>query len=199
MVKIWLAALAPLLEGHPHNFQFIKSVTYFILIASYHSHADTMVKYLQTALSGISSNIHLFLPYCKSRSMSEMPIINSVPHYIECIRDLGCAKHSETEMYESTDKNLFEDGYHSFNKVSYIPQMWQLERCLFHIKSRVHIQLHIVKTDLISPKADMCRKLLVGDSLASNTLAPSLMPRIKCVMCTHNTPASVIFPSGISI
>jgi hypothetical protein len=34
MVKVWLAALAPLLRGHPDHFKFIKSVTDFILITS---------------------------------------------------------------------------------------------------------------------------------------------------------------------
>jgi len=36
MVKVWLAALAPLLKGHPDHFEFIKSVTDFIFITSYH-------------------------------------------------------------------------------------------------------------------------------------------------------------------
>ena len=83
MVKVWLAALAPLLKWHPDHFKFIKSVTDFILITSYHSHTETTLKYLQDALSGISSNIHLFLPYRKSHSMSKIPKIHSLLHYIE--------------------------------------------------------------------------------------------------------------------
>jgi len=78
MVKVWLAVLAPLRIWNPDNFKFIKSVTDFILIASYHSHTETTLKYLQDALSGISSNIHLFLPYCKSHSMSKIPKIHSL-------------------------------------------------------------------------------------------------------------------------
>jgi len=46
MVKVWLAVLAPLVRGHPDDFKFIKSVTDFILIASYHSHTETTLKYL---------------------------------------------------------------------------------------------------------------------------------------------------------
>jgi hypothetical protein len=83
MMKVWLAALAPLLEGHPNHFKFIKSVTDFILITSYHSHTETTLKYLQDALSGISSNIHLFVPYRKSHSMSKIPKIHSLLHYID--------------------------------------------------------------------------------------------------------------------
>jgi len=83
MVKIWLPALAPLINGHPNLFNFMKSVIDFILIASYHSHTETTLKYLQDALSGISSNIHLFLPYRKSHSMSIIPKIHSLLHGIE--------------------------------------------------------------------------------------------------------------------
>ena len=82
MVKVWLAALAPLLKRHPDHFKLIKSITNFILFASYHSHTETMFKYLQDALSGISSTIHLFLPYCKSHRMSKIPKIRSLLHDI---------------------------------------------------------------------------------------------------------------------
>jgi len=123
MVKVWLAALAPLLKGHPDHFKFIKSVTDFILITSYHSHTETTLKYLQDALSGISSNIHLFLPYCKSHSISKIPKIHSLLHYIKCIREMGSADNSDTEISEAVHKNLIKDGYRSSNKVNYIPQM----------------------------------------------------------------------------
>jgi len=46
IVKVLLAALAPLLTGHPDYFKFIKSLTDFILIAFYHSHTETMLKFL---------------------------------------------------------------------------------------------------------------------------------------------------------
>jgi hypothetical protein len=77
MAQVWHPALAPLLKGHPAHIEFIKSVTEFLLIASCHFNTNTMLKYLQDALGGISSNIHLFLPYCKSHSMSKIP--KSVP------------------------------------------------------------------------------------------------------------------------
>ena len=85
MVDVWLAAFAPLVEGHPDHLKFIKSVTDFILIASYHSHTETTLNYLQHALSGITNSIHLFLPYHKSHSMSKIPKIDSLLHYIKCI------------------------------------------------------------------------------------------------------------------
>jgi hypothetical protein len=82
MVKVWLPALAPLLKGHPDHFMFVQSVTDFILIASYHSLTETTLKYLQDMLSGISSNIHLFLPYHKSHSISQISKIHSLLHYV---------------------------------------------------------------------------------------------------------------------
>ena len=123
IVKVYLAALALLSKGHPDHFKSIKSVTNFILIASYHSHTQTTLKYLHDALSGISSNIHLFLPYRKSHSISKMPKIHSLLHYIECIRDMGSANNSETKISEAAHKDLIKDGYHSSNKFIYIPQM----------------------------------------------------------------------------
>jgi len=199
MVKVWLAAFAPLLKGHPDHFKFIKSVTYFILITSYHSRTKTTLKYLQDALSGISSNIHLFLPYRKSHRMSNIPNIDSLLHYIECIREMGSADNSDTEISEAGHKILIKDGYRSCNKVNYIPQMLLWETRLFHIKSRVSIILHIVKLHLLPPKADIFRKLLAGDSLASDTLSPGLIPRINGVMSKRNTIATLIFPERISI
>ena len=99
MVKVWVA---PLLKGHPDNFMFVKSATDFILIASYHSHTETTPKYLQVAFTGICSNIHLFLPYRKSHSISRICKIHSLLHYIECIREMGSAHNSDTEISEAT-------------------------------------------------------------------------------------------------
>jgi hypothetical protein len=199
MVKVWLAALAPLVKGHPDHFKFIKSVTDFILITSCHSHTETTLKYLLDALSGISSNIHLFQPYRKSHSLSKIHKIHSLLHYIECIREMGSADNSDTEICEAAHKNLIKDSYRSSTKVNYIPQMLRWETRLFHIKSRVSILLHIVKLDPLSPKADICRKLLLADSLASDKLSPGLIPRINGVMSKHNTIATQTFPEGISI
>jgi len=199
IVKVWLAALTPLLKGHPDHCKFIKSVTDFILITSYHSHTETTLKYLQDALSGISSNIHLFLPYHKSHSMSKIPKIHSLLHYIKCIREMGSANNSDTEISEAAHQNIIKDGYRYSNKVNYIPQIVRWETRLFHIKSRVSILLHIINLDPLLPKADICRKLLVGDSLASDILSPGLIPRINEVMSKCNTIATLTFPEGINI
>jgi hypothetical protein len=70
---------------------------------------------------------------------------------------------------------------------------------LFHIKSRVSILLPIMKSHPLSLKATICRKLLVGDSLASKKLSPGLRPRINSLLSKHNTIATLTFPEGISI
>jgi len=199
MVKIWLPALAPHLKGHPDHFKFIKSVTDFILIASYHSHNETTLKYLQDALSGISSNIHLFLLYRKSHSMRKIRKVHSLLHYIECNREMGSADNSDNKISEAAHKNIIKDGYHSFNKVNYIPQMLRWEIHLFHIKSKVSILRYIIQSDPLSPKEDICRKLLVPDFLTSDKLSPSLIPRINGVMSKHSMIATLTFPEGISI
>jgi hypothetical protein len=86
--------------------------------------------------------------------MNKIPKIHSLLHYIECIREMGSADNSDTEISEAAHKNLFTDGYRFSNKVNYIPQMLRWETRLFHIKSRVSILLHIVELDPLSPKAD---------------------------------------------
>ncbi|KAF8252514.1 hypothetical protein K440DRAFT_536575, partial [Wilcoxina mikolae CBS 423.85] len=123
MLKVWLAALAPLLKGHPNHLKFLKSVTDFILIAGYHSHTETTLRYLQDALHGISRNIHLFLPYRHNQSISKIPKIHSLFHYIECIKEMGSTDNSDTEVSEAAHKNLIKDGYRTSNKVDYILQM----------------------------------------------------------------------------
>ena len=199
IVKVSLSALAPRLKGHPEHFKFIKSVSDFILIASYHSHTKTMLKYLLDVLSGISSNIHLFLPYRKSHSMSKIPKIHLLLHYIKCITEIGSDDHCDIEISEAAHKIIIKDCYHSSNKVNYIQQMMQWKTCLFHIKLRVSILLHILKSDSLSPKADIGRKLLVEDLLASDKLSPGLIPRINAVMSKRNTIATLTFPEGIGI
>jgi hypothetical protein len=86
-----------------------------------------------------------------------------------------------------------------FQKVNYILQMLGWETRLFRIKSRVSILLHIVKLDPLSLKPDICRKLLVGDSLASDKLSPGLIPHINGVMNKRNTIGTLTYPEGISI
>jgi hypothetical protein len=112
---------------------------------------------------------------------------------------MDSADNSDTEISEAAHKNLIKDCYHSSNKVNYIPQMLRWEMRLFHIKSRVSILLHIIKLDPLSPKADMWRKLLGGDSLASDKVSPGLIPRINGVISKCNMIATVAFPEGISI
>jgi hypothetical protein len=104
------AALAPLLKGHHDHFKLIKSATLFLLIATYHSHTKTTLKYLQNALSGISSTIHLFQLYHTSHSFSKIPKIHSLLHYIEYIREMGTADNNDTEISETTYQNLITDG-----------------------------------------------------------------------------------------
>jgi len=127
MVKVWLVVLAPVHNGCHNYFQFIKSVSDFIVTASYHFHTKTTLNYLQDTLCGICCNIHLFLPYRKSYSMSKLPTIHSFPHCIEWIREMGSASNSDTKISEAADTNLIKNGYHSSNRVKYIPQMLQLE------------------------------------------------------------------------
>jgi len=112
---------------------------------------------------------------------------------------MGSADNSDTEISEAAHKILIKDGYRSSNMVNYIPQMLRWETRLFHFKLRVIILLHIVKLDPHSPKADICRKLHVGDSLASDQLSLGLIPRINGVMSKRNTIATLTFPEGISI
>ncbi|KAF8245053.1 hypothetical protein K440DRAFT_515626, partial [Wilcoxina mikolae CBS 423.85] len=89
----------------------LKSVTDFILIARYQSHTETTLKYLQDALHSISRNIYLFLPYRHNQFISKIPKIHSLFHYIECIKEMGSADNSDTEVSEATHKNLIKDSY----------------------------------------------------------------------------------------
>jgi len=173
MEDSWLATFAEPLTGDPNDFQFIKSVTDFIQIASYHSHTQTMLKYLQDTLSGIRSNIHLFLPYHKSHSMSKIPKIHSLLHYIECNREICSANNSDTKISEPTDKNLIMDGYCSSNKVNCILQILRWEMCPFRTRSRVTIRLHMGISNPLSPMADIRTQLLGGDCLVSDILSHS--------------------------
>ncbi|KAF8245028.1 hypothetical protein K440DRAFT_504296, partial [Wilcoxina mikolae CBS 423.85] len=125
MLKVWLAALAPLFKGHPNYFKFLTSVTDFILVAGYHSHTDSTLRYLQNVLHSISRIIHLFLPYRHNQSISKIPKIHCLFHYIECIKKIGSTDNSDTDVSDAAHNNLIKDSYRASNKVDYIPQMLQ--------------------------------------------------------------------------
>jgi hypothetical protein len=127
MVILWLATLARLLQGHPNNIKIIKSGTDFILFARYHSHTETTLKYLHDVLSGISSNIHLIILYRKSQIISKIANSDPLLLYIECIREMGSASNSESELPGAAHENLFSDVYCSSNEVIYIRQLLQWE------------------------------------------------------------------------
>jgi hypothetical protein len=67
------------------------------------------------------------------------------------------------------------------------------------MKLKVSTLLRIIKSDPLSPKADICPQLLAGDSLASNNISPGLIPRINGVGSKCNTIATLPFPEGMSI
>jgi len=131
--------------------------------------------------------------------MNKIPNIHSLFHYIECIREMGFADNSDTEISEAPHNNLIKDGYCSSNKVGYIPQMLQWEMHLFHIKSRVSILLHIVNLHFFPPKADIFKGLLLRDPQVSNKLSPRLIPRINGVISKCKTIVTLTFPEGTTI
>ena len=199
MLKVWLAALAPLLKGHPNHLKFLKLVTNFILIAWYYSHTEMILQYLQDLLHGIIRNIYLFLPYCHNQSISKMPKIYSLFHYIECIKEINSADNSEREISEAIHKNLIKDSYHASNKVDYILQMLRWETHFFQIKLRVSILLYMIKVALLLTKEETYRKLLIGDSHSYDEPISSLNPCINGVIRKCNAIASLVFPNEITI
>lgn len=157
MVKDWIPACAPLLKGHPNHFIFIISVTDLILKTSYHSHTETSLKCLQDVPSGISSNIHCFLPYLKSHSLSIIPKIHSFLHFMGCIMEMDSANNNNNKISQVAHKICIKNGYHSSDNVNYTMQLLRWEMHLCHVNSVVNILQHIVKADLFLQKASRFR------------------------------------------
>jgi len=99
---------------------------------------------------------------------------------------MGSSDNRDTEISQATDGSLINDGYRSSGKVTYTLQMLKRILHLFCIQLSVSSLLHILKSDPLSPKANICRKLLAGDSLAFDKLSPSLITRTKGVMIKSN-------------
>ncbi|KAF8241847.1 hypothetical protein K440DRAFT_504277, partial [Wilcoxina mikolae CBS 423.85] len=123
MLKVLLAAPAPLFTGHPNHLKLLKCVTDFILIAGFHSHTKTTLQYLQDTLHHISRNIHLCLPYCHNQYIRKILIIHSLFHYIECIKEINSTNNNDNIVSEAANKNLIKDCCHESNKDDYIQQM----------------------------------------------------------------------------
>ncbi|KAF8248259.1 hypothetical protein K440DRAFT_642723 [Wilcoxina mikolae CBS 423.85] len=179
MLKVWLAALAPLLKEHPNHLKFIKSVTDFILIAGYHTYIKTTHRYFQDELHGISRNINFFLPYRYNQSISKISKIHSQFHYIECIKEMDSTDNSDTEVSEAIHKNHIKDRYRASNK------------------SRDSILRYMIEAASLSAKAYTYRKLLMGDSHSYDKPILSLNLRINGVMKKRNTIPSLAFPNNI--
>jgi len=199
MVKVGLPPLTLLHKRHPDHIMFIKSVTDFIVLASYHSHTEAILKYLLDALCGISCNIHCIQQYNKSYCISKIRHIYYVLHYIKCIRAMVSPDNGDTNISEAVHKNLTKNGDDCSNEGNIIPQILWSETHLFHIHLSVCILLHIIKLYPLSQKADICRMLLLGDSLESDKLSPSLVSHINRGLSKCSTIATLAFPEGISI
>lgn len=104
--------------------------------------------------------------------MSIIHNICSLLYCVKCCREIASANSSGTEISQAAYKNLIKDDYWLSNMVNYILQILPWQTCLFNIKSRVSILLHIPKSDPLSWKSDICRKLPVGDSLDLVILTP---------------------------
>jgi len=177
----------------------MKSPTDFILISTFLSHTDIILKSLYDALSGILNNIHLFIPYCKSHSMSKIPRTLFPLHYMTWIRTLGVVNINLADIVHATHNKLNKDSYYSSHKVCYIPQTLLLDIQLIHIKPRVSMLLDIIWHDPLSLKEVTFQELLMGNSLASNNLSPSVIPDINRVMSKWNTIVTLTFPVSIGI
>jgi hypothetical protein len=131
--------------------------------------------------------------------MSKIPKIHSLLDYVECIREIGTADNTDTKICEAAYKNHIKNSYHSSKNIEYSLQPLGWEMCLFHIKSKVFLLLHIGKSDHVLPKTDICRLLLLGKSLASNGISPSLMACTNRVIRKCSMISIPIFLEGISI
>src|SRR5438270_587761 len=159
------------MKGYPEHIRLLKDITDFILIASYHSHSETTLKYLQNALSGINRGLPLFAEFRETNNFSGIPKIHALSHYIKCIREMGSADNSDTECTEEAHSWLIKSAYRSTNKMDlkYVAQMLQWEQRLFNVKSRVSILRHIITAYPDSPKSTVC-KLLVDPEPDKSTL-----------------------------
>ena len=80
--------------------RFLKAVTNFIPIASYHSHSDSTLGYIQDVLNVISRGLPLFSDFRKSDNASGILKLPAIYHYIECIREMGSSDNMDMEQMD---------------------------------------------------------------------------------------------------
>ena len=80
--------------------RFLKVVTDFIVITSYHSHSDSTLGYLQDTHNAISRGLPLFSDFRKSDNASGISKLHEIYHYIECIHEMGSSDNIDTEQTE---------------------------------------------------------------------------------------------------
>jgi len=177
----------------------MKSPTDFILISTFLSHIDIILKYLYNTLSDTVNNIHLFIPHCKSHSISKICRTLFLLLYKTWIRTQGLAIINHADIRNTTHNKLNKDSDYSSYKVCYIPQILLQNIQLIHIKPQVSMLLDSIWHDPLSLKDDTFQEHLRKNSLAYNNLSSCVIPDINRVMSKWNTIVTLTFPVSISI
>lgn len=159
MLAVWIPLLAPLLKGFPHRLKGLRHLTDFILLAGYHSHTDTTLRYLKSALVGYGKSLDGFLEFRENNSFAGIPKLHAMIHYVECIKEFGSTDNTDTEVSESAHSWLIKDAYRATNKVDYIPQMLKWEKRQFIIKDRLNI-LQSIADDISDHRASQCQLMI---------------------------------------
>jgi len=118
------------------------------------------LKYLPDLLSGISSLIPLFLPYIKSRSISNIPENHTLLYNIAYIMDTGSTDTCDSNIFHATHKDHCKHGYYTSNQINHILLLW-CKIHQFHTKLKVSILLHIFN------QIPSCKSLIFIDSFFS--------------------------------
>jgi hypothetical protein len=125
----------PFLRPFPEVMKCVKHLTWFILIAGYHSHSEGTLEQLGDALKGFEAGLESLKSYSKS-NLQGIPKLHMMRHYAECIRLFGTIDNTDTEQTEGAHSYLIKDAYRATNKRNYVPQMLEWEERLFKLKAR---------------------------------------------------------------
>jgi hypothetical protein len=157
MLRVWMPVMAPLFRNSPGHLRGMKSLTDFIMIASYPTHSEETLKYLQRALKGFEDS----LPLWPRESFDKIVKLHAMRHYVDLIREYGAIDHTDTEMTEALHSDIKRSYEHS-NKVAYEPQMLAWNDRLFLIHDRTSLYQYLVSTD--SHHTEVCRTLVLPRS-----------------------------------
>ncbi len=175
IAKIFIPAVAPLLIHHPKHLEAIRAGIDFMMLASYESHTESTISYLQKALLKFDKLKWVFKEQrlgCNGQEIGHfnIPKLHSLTHYLSWIKEMGTLDGVNTSLTETLHKGV-KEAYRSSNKVDYVAQMCFWDDRRLSVETREATLQYLANEDVGSWSDKICGFVNTTSSISLNSPA----------------------------